>query len=146
MDDTKLTEAISIFRQEYPGFRSFKNPGSDLAKDELDYKRELSRDFKVLGRQLLDGGYETEPGRFLEEFRNTLKKKLESSNQPQNLAGWRDIDPFFEFARDSQRPDESVRLIQELLQSAEDSDAVSDKINQFTEWLFKSKSAGRTRL
>ena len=146
MDENKLTEAIKIFRQEYPEFQSFENPGSELAKDELDYKRELSKEFRVLGQRLLDGDYETEPGNFLEDFRKLLYKKLESSNRPQNLASWRDIDPFFKFANESPSPDYSVPLIQRLLQSPEDKDALADKIDQFADWLFKSKSAGRTRL
>lgn len=146
MDENKLTKAIKVFRNKYRDFRSFENPGLALARAELDYKHELSKEFRVLGQRLLDGGYETEPGIFLDDFRGLLYKKLESSNKPQNLASWRDINPFFEFSKTNPGSDYSVQLINELLQSAGDGDDLSAKIDQFTEWLFKSKSAGRTRL
>ena len=115
MDENKLTKAIKIFRNKYKDFRSFENPGLALAKDELDYKHELSKEFRVLGQRLLDGDYETAPGRFLDDFRGLLYKKLESSNKPQNLASWRDINPFFEFSKANPNPDYSVQLIYELL-------------------------------
>ena len=53
MNEKSVTQAIASFRKKYSDFHSFKDPGQTFAEEELNYKRELSEEFQLLGKKLL---------------------------------------------------------------------------------------------
>ena len=144
MDTQRLEQAITSFRAALPDFHSFTDPGQTFASEELDYKLELSHAFQELGNKLLGDAHE----QFLRDFRDLLTKKLESTNMPQNLVSWRDMDRFFNAAdADDASREHSTQLVRQLLESAEDVEAVSPAVDEIAGWLIKSGiPAGQTKI
>ena len=144
MDEHRLEQAIASFRAALPDFHSFTDPGVTFASEELDYKQELSHAFQELGNKLLDDEHE----QFLHDFRDLLTRKLESTNRPQNLVNWRDIGKFFHAAdADDASREHLTQLIRQLLESAEDDDAVSSVVDDIAGWLAEcGAAAGQTKI
>ncbi len=139
MNEKSITQAIASFRKAYPDFHSFKDPGPTFEEEELNYKRELSEEFQVLGKKLLGGDYDSSPSEFLEDFKRFL--------HAQNLVGWRDNTSFFELYRaDDKSCEETVQCIRQLI-SAKNVDAKSAAIDSFSKWLSdKGLKPGQTKI
>ena len=147
MNEERITQAIATFRKAYPDFHSFKNPGPTFAEEELNYKREVSEAFQALGKKLLGGDYDSNPGGFVDDFKGLLEMNLKSTNKRQNLVNWRDIDNLIKLDDSNDMSlEELIHHIRHLLE-AEDANAVSAAIDSFSKWLSdKGLTPGQTKI
>ncbi len=144
MNEESITQAIASFRNAYPDFQSFKDPGPTFGEEELNYKRELSERFQSLGKKLASGDYDSNPGGFLDDFKELLTGKLHSINKQQNLIILKYDEIDFINPDDKSRKEETVQHIR-LLLIAEDENAVSAAIDRFSEWLSGKGRPGQTK-
>ena len=132
MDETKLAEAIDLFQNALPDFKSFAEPGEAFTNEELAYKLELSEAFQTLGEKLLLG----EGDQFLPELRGLLNRKLEATGAPQNLVSWRDIAALYDpLDTDQLSPSTATQRIRELLAATDDSDHVWQAVDKLASFL-----------
>ena len=132
MDETKLAEAIDLFQNALPDFKSFAEPGEAFTNEELAYKLELSEAFQTLGEKLLRG----EGDQFLPELRGLLNRKLEATGAPQNLVSWRDIAALYDpLDTDQLSPSTATQRIRELLAATDDSDRVWQAVDKLASFL-----------
>lgn len=132
MDETKIADAIDLFKNALPDFKSFTEPGEAFTNEELAYKLELSEAFQTLGEKLLRG----EADQFLTELRGLLNRKLGATGAPQNLVSWRDIAALYEsLDQDQISRDTVTRLIRELLDSADDEKRVWEAVGTLASFL-----------
>ena len=132
MDDVKVSQAIAAFKAALPDFESFEHPGKILAEEELEYKLELSKSFRTLGKRLLD----EECDQFLEEFDKLLTSPLKAIRAPQNLVGYRERNALLDaFKSETTSENQLTKHIQKLLQVAENEEATWDAVDNLVECL-----------
>lgn len=144
MDETKIAEAIDLFKKAVPDFESFARPGEAFTNEELAYKQELSKAFQDLGEKLLNG----EGDQFLTELRGLLNRKLEATGAPQNLVSWRDITALYDpLDTDQLSSSTATQRIRELMAAADDSDRVWQAVDKFASFLAASGlAAAQTKI
>ena len=132
MDETKVAQAITSFKRALPDFVSFESPGESLSSEEIAYKRELVESFQELGRNLLNGAVD----RFTPDFHGLLTRKLDSTQTPQNLIGWRDRAALYNtLNQDKHRQESFTAIVIELLTAADDEKEVWVAFDKLVSWI-----------
>ena len=132
MDESKIEQAITSFKSALPDFVSFESPGESLSNEEIAYKRELVESFQELGRNLLNGAIV----RFAPDFHSLLTRKLDSTQTPQNLVGWRDRAALYDaLNKDKHRQESFTAIVTELLSAADDEKEVWVAFDKLVSWI-----------
>ena len=144
MDLTTTDQLVESFKKAFPDFKSFEDSGATLKREELDYKHELSTAFRELGDLLLN----EECPDFIEQFQDLLKRKLDSTNKPQNLVGWREQEALSNVLNSGEPTrNEFCSQVHKLLVAADDRTSVGTAIDDFVEWIVDHKlSAAQTKV
>ena len=145
-----LESAKTLVKRSYSGFQDFTDPGQKFAEDELNYKRELSANFQVFGRKLLDSDIRADAEALIKELRQLFIAKLPTAGFVQNLTGWRSTSALFsEFLL--KQPEEIqvefLSLVTGLLRNSDDRSTASQAVEELAQWLHEhNQGAAQTKI
>jgi|GEM_PF-3535371 len=148
--DSVLESARTLVKAAYPNFRDFTEPGQKFTEEELNYKRELSKNFQAFGRKMLKSDIHTDPESLIEDLRQLFVAKLPSAGIVQNLTGWRSTSALFSdflLKQPTESQIEFLSLVCKLLRSANNRESSARAIQELAQWLNDhGQSAAQTKI
>lgn len=134
----------------FPEFQTFREPGEEFSKAELNYKRELSDLFRDYGRRLISGDIAGHESELVDELRRIFKDKLPEDGTTQNLTGWRaraDMFGYYLMKEPAETQGAFLLLLKSLLTAAENQQLATKEAEVLAEWIgSKTGKASLTKI